>query len=227
MSAQRPNLLQNEQLPPEPKQERSRQKRDALLNAAQTLFAELGYEAVSVGEIAGRAGVAVGAFYQHFTSKRQLVLLLMDQLLAHAAALIEQPQDAAPVDARTAISALVRQGLQLDWAYAGVYRAWREASVYDAELGALHRQIERWSAHRIEALFAMLQYAPGARPGVDLPTLANVVSLLFWRLIETPLHEPAQAERLVACVSDLIYHAMFVDAETDAGEPPTATQSEA
>ncbi|NJO84797.1 MAG: TetR/AcrR family transcriptional regulator [Blastochloris sp.] len=215
MSAQRPSLLQNEQLPPEPKQERSRQKREALLKAAQSLFAELGYEAVSIGDIAGRAGVAVGAFYQHFTSKRQLVLLLMDQLLAHASALIEQTPPAAIVDARTAISALVRQSLQLDWAYAGAYRAWCEVSVYDPELRVLHLQIEQWSAHRIETLLTMLQQAPNARPGVNLAVLSHVISQLFWRLIETPLHEPAQAEQIISSVSDLIYHALFTDAEAD------------
>jgi AcrR family transcriptional regulator len=209
MSNQQPNLLQYEQLLPEPKQERSRQKRDALLKAAQALFAELGYEAVSIGDIAGRAGVAVGAFYQHFTSKRQLVLILMDQFLTRASALIEQTPPAVAVDARTAISALVRQGLQIDWEYAGAYRAWREVSVYDPELRELHVQIEQWSAHRIEALLTTLQQAPGARPDVDVAILSHVISLLFWRLIESPLHEPAQAEQLISVVSDLIYYAMF------------------
>jgi AcrR family transcriptional regulator len=209
MSNQQPNLLQHEQLLPEPKQERSRQKRDALLKAAQALFAELGYEAVSIGDIAGRAGVAVGAFYQHFTSKRQLVLILMDQFLTRALALIEQTPPAVAVDARPAISAFVRQGLQIDWEYAGAYRAWREVSVYDPELRELHVQIEQWSAHRIEALLTTLQQTPGARPDVDVSILSHVISLLFWRLIESPLHEPAQAEQLISVVSDLIYHAMF------------------
>ena len=77
----RPDLLARQQLPPAPQQERSRRKREALLEKALALFAERGYEQTSIEEIAHAAGVAVGGFYQHFTSKRQLLLVLMDRLL--------------------------------------------------------------------------------------------------------------------------------------------------
>src|SRR4051794_39058177 len=77
----RPDLLAGEQFPPPPQQDRSRRKREALLNAALEMFAEHGYERASIEAIARRAGVAVGAFYQHFTSKRQILLVLMDRLL--------------------------------------------------------------------------------------------------------------------------------------------------
>src|SRR5258708_10793939 len=77
----RPDLLAGQELPPAPQQERSRRKREALLEKALALFAERGYEQTSIEEIARAAGVAVGGFYQHFTSKRQILLVLMDRLL--------------------------------------------------------------------------------------------------------------------------------------------------
>src|SRR5436305_12349290 len=85
--AARPDLLAGQHLPPLPQQERSRRKRDALLQSALTLFAERGYEQTSIEHIAHRAEVAVGGFYQHFASKRQILLVLMDQLLQEAAML--------------------------------------------------------------------------------------------------------------------------------------------
>ncbi|MEJ2890207.1 TetR/AcrR family transcriptional regulator [Actinomycetospora aeridis] len=50
-----------------------------LLDAAATVFADKGYGAASVGEIARTAGVSVGALYAHFPSKQDLFLALMDR----------------------------------------------------------------------------------------------------------------------------------------------------
>ncbi len=52
--------------------QRNQATRSALLDAARELFAEHGYAAVSVGEIAARAGVTTGALYHQFASKQGL-----------------------------------------------------------------------------------------------------------------------------------------------------------
>lgn len=207
-----PDILAGETMPPAPRQTRSRLKREALLQAALTLFWEQGYEAVSVEAIARRAGVAVGAFYQHFASKRQLVLVLMAALLREAATLTGPAGAGELTDPRAAITILVRQGLQTDWAYVGAYRAWREIVPHDSYLQALNRQIENWTAGRLEGLLRLLVLAPGARSGLDLPILARALSLLFWRLVEEPIHEPHLVDALVNGLADLIYHALFTDA---------------
>ncbi len=204
----RPDLLVGQHFPPPPQQERSRRKRDALLEAALALFAERGYEATSIEEIAHRAGVAVGGFYQHFTSKRQVLLLLMNRFLDEATALPMQLSPDALQHARAIIEQFVRQGLLIDWAYVGAYRAWREAVVQDRELQALQLRIEEWTARQIEGMLRALQQGPGARSDVDLSTLASMLSLLFWRLAEVPLDEP---DRVINSVTHLIYHALFLE----------------
>jgi AcrR family transcriptional regulator len=45
---------------------------DAILTAAETLFARYGFDAVSTKQLAGAAGVAIGAVYHHFPSKEAL-----------------------------------------------------------------------------------------------------------------------------------------------------------
>ncbi|MDD7966992.1 TetR/AcrR family transcriptional regulator [Actinomycetospora lemnae] len=50
-----------------------------LLDAAAAVFAEKGYGAASVGEIARTAGVSVGSIYAHFAGKQDLFLALMDR----------------------------------------------------------------------------------------------------------------------------------------------------
>ena len=208
-----PDLLAGEHLPPLPKQERSRKKREALLQAALTLFAKQGYEATSVEEIASHAHVAVGGFYQHFASKRQLLLVLMDRLLQEAAQ-IGPPLDANLADIRSLIAQLVLQGLQVDWSYAGAYRAWREAAIQDPDLRALNVQVEGWFAMELHLLFSFLLQLPGARREVDSQTLAWEISLLFLRLVEVPLEQPEAVSALVESLTHLIYHGLFAD------EPP-------
>lgn len=47
-------------------------RREALLKAALTLFADRGYDGVAAPELAGEAGVGVGTIYRYFRSKRAL-----------------------------------------------------------------------------------------------------------------------------------------------------------
>src|SRR5215470_9481903 len=55
--------------------------RSCVITRPHLLAGEKGYEATSIEEIAARAHLAIGTFYQHYRSKRQLVLALMDDLL--------------------------------------------------------------------------------------------------------------------------------------------------
>jgi TetR/AcrR family transcriptional repressor of mexJK operon len=65
-----------------PQQERAQQKRRALLESGQALFASRGYEQVTAKEIATHAGVAIGTFYRYFPDKKQLLLTLVEDRLA-------------------------------------------------------------------------------------------------------------------------------------------------
>jgi AcrR family transcriptional regulator len=53
----------------QPKQQRSKQRVEAILDAAATLFDEHGYDAVTTHQIAARAGTAIGSLYQFFPDK--------------------------------------------------------------------------------------------------------------------------------------------------------------
>ena len=48
-------------------------KREAILDAALSLFAERGYHGTSVPSIAKRAGVGAGTLYRYFENKEKLV----------------------------------------------------------------------------------------------------------------------------------------------------------
>ena len=90
-------------------------------------------------------------------------------------------------------------------------RAWREASVRDRELQALHQEIEAWTAQQLTLVFQVLLLVPGARQDVDSETLAWELTLLLLRLAENPLEEP---DAVVASLTSLIYHGLFTDSTT-------------
>jgi AcrR family transcriptional regulator len=79
-------------------QKRSEETRRGIMDAAVQLFSRTGYEAASVNDICGSAGVSKGAFYHHFPSKQQLFLAIIeDWLKAVDAQLFSQTGDAGTV----------------------------------------------------------------------------------------------------------------------------------
>lgn len=206
----RPRLLEGENLRAAPRQGRSREKRAQLLAAGLALFGERGYEATAVEAIAQRAEVAIGSFYQHFRTKKQLLLVLMDQLLEGLEQVDLRPRGAATI--RDGLRALLQSAFARDLAFAGAYRAWQEAILLDPSLAPRQEQIERWTRARVTRVFETLLQLPGARRDVDVPALARLMDRLFWDLLGEATHLAAsELEPILESVTDLLYHALFVD----------------
>ncbi len=210
----RPNLLAGEDLPPDPLQKRSREKRARLKTAGLALFAEKGFEGASVEDIASRAKLAVGGFYQHFHSKRQLLLVLMDELLEKLSRLNLRPQGVS--DPRSSLRALLKGAFSHDLRYLSAYRAWQEAVLSDPDLASKQRQIRAWTTARVTAVFRFFQQLPGARNGVDIAGLAHAMDTFFWALLAQAVQSPkAQLSRQIDSATHLIYHALFTDRPTE------------
>lgn len=64
-----------------PKQRRSRERKQRIMDTALSLFAEKGLKGTSSNEIAREAGVSIGTFYSYFEDKRTLFLEILEQHL--------------------------------------------------------------------------------------------------------------------------------------------------
>ncbi len=202
----RPNLLRGEELPPAPQQARSRKRREAILEAAVVRFGRDGFERASIEEIAREAGAATGGFYQFFRSKRQLLLVLMDTLLRR----IEEvhPPSLSPGKVPDGIEEFLAKVFRSELPHVGVYRAWQEATLADSAISNHNRDIRSWSRARIQGWFAGLAALPGARPRLDLETLAMLWDSFFWGLLAQP---PSELKRTAKSVTVMLYHAFFLD----------------
>jgi AcrR family transcriptional regulator len=219
-ATQRPNLLADEDLPPPPRQKRSLNKRTRLKAAGLALFGEKGYEATSINDIAQRAKLAVGGFYQHFRSKRQLLLALMDELLEHLSRIDLRPK--AFVNVQAGLRELLLTAFSKDLKYLGAYRAWQEATLSDPDLARKEAQIHAWTTARVLAVFQLLRQMPGARPDADIRALARVMDGFFWSLLARAMKmRKTDLDQWVGTSAHLIFHAMFVDSGCAVQAPRT------
>jgi AcrR family transcriptional regulator len=71
-------------------------RHDAIIAAAGTLAAEAGINAVQIGPVSQRAGVATGTVYRYFPSKTELVAALVDAVSERELGAMRRAADAAP-----------------------------------------------------------------------------------------------------------------------------------
>ena len=72
-----------------PTQERSIARLERILDVADAVFAELGYDAATMEEIAARAETSIGSLYQFFPNKKALFAALRTRYLEQARGLFE------------------------------------------------------------------------------------------------------------------------------------------
>ncbi|GAA3455847.1 TetR/AcrR family transcriptional regulator [Dactylosporangium matsuzakiense] len=81
------------------REEKKRQTRAALIAAAATLFAERGYEATTVADIAAGANVSTRTFFSYFPAKEDVLFAGTDERLAAMAAAFADGSPSTPLEA--------------------------------------------------------------------------------------------------------------------------------
>ncbi|AGP36514.1 TetR/AcrR family transcriptional regulator [Sorangium cellulosum] len=79
----------------EPEQERARQTRQRLLEAAAALLAEVGVEGFNTNLLAERAGVRVRSVYRYFPNKLAVIVALAEAMVAEWGAWFDEVDDLA------------------------------------------------------------------------------------------------------------------------------------
>lgn len=134
----------------EPRTERGRRTRRALIDAAAIEFGENGFHLASISAITRRAGVALGSFYTYFDSKdalfRALVADMSDRVRDHVAPAIRGAGDGLAAE-RAGLDAF----LTFVRGHKELYRIVDEAEFVDPD--SFRRHYES-TAHRIATRLA-------------------------------------------------------------------------
>lgn len=123
----------------EPKTEKGRHTKAALLQGARTVFGQMGYSEARVSDIATAAGLSNGAFYRYYADKRDILLDLLNQLLGgtYEASALTRWNRQQPL--RT-IQAGIDLYLHFYQDHADVFRVLHEVAEIDPEVEAMQRQ---------------------------------------------------------------------------------------
>ena len=84
--------------------------------------------------------------------------------------------------------------------------------LYDPQMASRQLAIRQWTTKRVAILLSSLQQWPGARPGVDVPALAQVIDTLFWSLLAQAVFlTRVELNEWIDAATHLIHHALFLD----------------
>lgn len=176
-------------------QQRAQETRQRILDGAQAVFAQAGYDAASVSAICREAGVSKGAFYHHFPSKQALFVALLNRWLD------ELDSQFRNVTAQAGTVSLGLQRLaeqmqsvledasgQLALFLEFVEQARRDSEIWSAVV-APYRRYREWFAEMIEN-----DGVEGGLPGVDARLAASVLVSLALGVLVQSLFDPDGAD---------------------------------
>ena len=87
--------------------------RDAVLRRAIALFNRRGYDATSIGDLAGDLGVTKSAVYHHFESKESILAAALDEALEELSGVIDAAEADRHADAHDRLTSAVRASVQV------------------------------------------------------------------------------------------------------------------
>jgi AcrR family transcriptional regulator len=138
-----------------PQQARSQETLERLLDAAEQLVTEKGFEDTAVAEVARRAASSVGAFYARFPDKDALLHALYERYHEQAIATADAALEPARwEEARIAeiLDAVVRFLVSLYREQSGLIRAFVVRNHTDAEFHARRERLLHYVNERLSAL---------------------------------------------------------------------------
>ncbi|CAA7612592.1 TetR/AcrR family transcriptional regulator [Magnetospirillum sp. SS-4] len=132
-------------------------KREAVLDAAQAVFLEMGYAAASMDSVAARAGVSKATVYAHFDSKDQLFAAVIRRRCDKSEAFVLADRT---LDARAALTLIGRRLMDL---------------LLSPEALAMYRVVVSESLRQPELAQAFYDSGPGAGKAQIAAIIAELI----------------------------------------------------
>ena len=144
--------------------EQKAERREAILDAAADLFRERPIAAISIGEVAQRAGIAKGSVYRYFTTKEEIFLdLLVRDLGGWFEALTEALASEGGASSPARLAALIVESLRPREMMLRLLSLLFSDIEQNLSLDAV-RAFKRWLLERVGAAGAAIEAALPALP---------------------------------------------------------------
>jgi AcrR family transcriptional regulator len=165
-----------------PRQQRSAETFEAILDAAAQLFGRYGYAATTTNKVAERAGVSIGSLYQYFPNKDALLYALgerhMRQFAGEFRAVLARLREEGP-GLEESVRALVQAVADMHRADPVMHRLLYDQAPRPPEAARQMRDLQRWAAAEVERHLCRL--------GVGGPDPA-LTALLLVQAMEAQVH---------------------------------------
>jgi AcrR family transcriptional regulator len=205
----------------DPKQARSKQTREKIVQAAIKLFEERGYEKTTSNEIAAEAGVSVGSFYVYFTDKRHLLLVIFDRLADELFKNIFEllkPEHLFGTELRLMVRNAVASTIADKQKNSGLIRVISEQVLKDQEFSERHKALVDRSVSKLRELISLAQKA-GRTNEIDVDAAAFIVHRVVFDVSQDYVIGAVSfdQERAVDALTDMIYRYLYVPRLQGAG----------
>lgn len=156
-----------------PRTARGHATRARIVAAAREVFADRGFAATRMGDVAHAAGVAHGTVYTYFDAKDDVLLAVLDEARADLLAAMAVPTVRDPYQR---IEATTRAYLDAYRRHASVLRVAHEASPGDERISALVADLRRMHVARVAIALRRMQADGLARGDLDPVTAAAALT---------------------------------------------------
>lgn len=139
----------------EPKQERSIEKKNKIINAGYELFAEVGYYETNTAEIAKRAGVSTGIVYGYFKDKKDILMYVLDIYINSVFDRIMNVFNnlSTPISFEILIPNVINEVLEIHKQYSKIHEALHSMSSSDIDVGKAFIKLEDDLTKKIGTVF--------------------------------------------------------------------------
>jgi AcrR family transcriptional regulator len=178
------------------------QQRDAMLAAAAQLFADRGYPAASIADLAAQFGVSKGLLYHYYRDKEHLLFDIADRYVDRLVQLVAEVEESAPAP-EAALRQLIER-FMVAYEHAG---AFHRVLVQDVKyLSTVHRARVRTKQRQVIDAFARAIAAAAPELAGDRllkPVTMTLFGMMNWTFTWLRPDGPVAHAELAPVIADL------------------------
>jgi AcrR family transcriptional regulator len=195
----------------DPKQERSRESKNSIINAGLKLFSDKGYYKTNSKEIAKEAGVSIGSFYMYFRDKKDLfkeILVYYHDKIKNVLKSIEIESFIRSGDGKKFLRHIIDKLIEAHDIYPEFHRELNVMSQSDVEINKIHEDSMRAS---VDLTKSMLYPWKSKLRVKDFDAAALIVQKTIEETVHAMLFSDINIsnKRIITELTDMLYLYLF------------------